>query len=571
MTLVEDYNLGMSVRINRERIVFSIVILILVLNAFIWGSQKEGFHGDELYSYHFICNVQYPGINSDRENEKYLNNWHDSQYYRDYFIISEEERFNIKGVFDSIKQDVHPPVFYILLDIIVSLFFPNRFSKWSGILLNMLFYLLTLTILYLFSKKMLRSEKWALTTTALYGISSGAVSTIVFIRMYMVLTAVSVLTFYLHFLLWEKVFEIEDNSLSRRKSIMLMIEIGVSVVLGILTHYYYLIFIFFISLFMVLWFLMNGKIRMMFTYAGWILTSVLVSLIIWPDIIWDLVGGYRGTEAIDNMKNANGWNDSIIEFIKVAYNQVFGISVKYIFAIIVLLVLISIMNMLFRIKCIKKKDCIVFIFERKEKKETLEIKIDYRYIVELHIIFVILFTFIIVSIIAPFKTNRYIFNILPLVFIVIAFILKEYIDMTGLGNSTYFCIIVGVVSLLIVLATHGSNAENNLYKKDKESRRVIQAYNTCPCVMVTDHNRRYFSCTSSIYLMDLQNTFVVNADEIDELVNAFPRGYPEQILCFVDKQLDVDSIVSDIEEQTGYKKHNKITDASGMPVYIFGR
>ena len=567
---MEYYHLRMGKKIDMKKIVFSIVILILIVNAFIWGSHKEGFHGDELYSYHFICNVKYPGINSDRENGKYLNNWHDSQYYRDYFIISENERFDIKGVIDSIKQDVHPPVFYILLDIMVSLFFPSRFSKWSGIFLNILFYLLTLIILYLFAKKMLRSEKWALTTTALYGISSGAVSTIVFIRMYMVLTAFSVLTLYLHFLLWEKIFE-TDNKISKKNSIKLMIEIGLTSVLGTLTHYYFLIFLFFISLFMTLWFIMKIKIKMMFTYTGVILTSVLMSLIIWPDIVYDLFGGYRGTEAIDSMKNTQEWHDSTIEFLKIAYNQVFGIPMKLILEIIALLIVISIVNALFRIKCINNKESISFIFERKEKKQAIEIRIDYRYIVEVHMIFVILFTFIIISIIAPYKTNRYIFNILPLAFLVIAFILKVYIDMTGLGNNTYFCIIIGVISLFIVLATYGSNRENYLYKNDAESRIALQAYNNCPCIMVADHNRRYFSCTSSVYLLDLQKVFVVNADEIDKLDTAFPEGYPEQILCFIDKQLNVDSIVSGIKEQTGYKNHNTITVASGMPVYTFSR
>ena len=92
------------------------------MNIVYWGTCKEGYFGDELYSFQFICQTEYPSINANRQEANYLNNWHSSEYYQDYFTISDEEAFDFIGVYNSIKKDVHPPLYYILLMIMCSLF-----------------------------------------------------------------------------------------------------------------------------------------------------------------------------------------------------------------------------------------------------------------------------------------------------------------------------------------------------------------------------------------------------------------------------------------------------------------
>lgn len=176
-----------------ETIILIVLLMIVTGNAFYWGRQKIGFHGDELYSHHFICCTDHPSINANRKEKPYLNNWHEASYYKDYLTISKSESFDTVGVIKSIKKDAHPPIFYILLELTISMFFPGRFTKWGGITLNLFFFILTLITLYMLSKRLLRSRLWGMVITFVYGISIGAVSTVVFIRMYMVLSAVTVL------------------------------------------------------------------------------------------------------------------------------------------------------------------------------------------------------------------------------------------------------------------------------------------------------------------------------------------------------------------------------------------
>lgn len=110
--------------------VFTLIVFVLILvNAVYWSACKEGFTGDELYSYQFVSVVDYPSINADRGGETYLNRWHDSSYYTDYLTISDDEAFDISGTYQSIIEDVHPPLYYIFLEVFNSLFLETFFQN----------------------------------------------------------------------------------------------------------------------------------------------------------------------------------------------------------------------------------------------------------------------------------------------------------------------------------------------------------------------------------------------------------------------------------------------------------
>ena len=45
---------------------FIFILFLQVISIAYWGNIKEGYFGDELYSYQFVCQTDYPSINSDR-------------------------------------------------------------------------------------------------------------------------------------------------------------------------------------------------------------------------------------------------------------------------------------------------------------------------------------------------------------------------------------------------------------------------------------------------------------------------------------------------------------------------
>lgn len=150
---------------------------------------------------------------------------------------------NFRPVYENQKNDVHPPLFYLLLRICME-FAKNHFSKWTGIALNIIIYAFITTFIYLILKRLFKeeNEKASKIKSSILAFVSSimlcSISNVIYIRMYALSTLNVLITLFLHIKL------LEAKSVNPK----LLILIGVSVLAGILTHYYYLFFIFFLYL-----------------------------------------------------------------------------------------------------------------------------------------------------------------------------------------------------------------------------------------------------------------------------------------------------------------------------------
>ena len=136
-------------------------------------------------------------------------------------------------------MDVHPPLFYILVHTISS-FFPEVFSKWFVGSIQIVFALLTLWM----SRKIIRSmgidERTNFLFSILFLFSNGIWSSVTFFRMYMMAMFFVTATEYVFIEI------IKKRSIDIKSQIaMILVVIG-----GTMTHYYYLIYLFFICLVM---------------------------------------------------------------------------------------------------------------------------------------------------------------------------------------------------------------------------------------------------------------------------------------------------------------------------------
>lgn len=526
------------------------LIITLVINAIYWGTQKKGFMGDELGSHHFVCNVDYPSINGDREDERYVYSWHDSDYYNDYLTVSEDERFDITGVWESIKEDVHPPLFFIFLEITLS-FLPNHFTKWGGISLNIVFFILTLIILYCFAKRLLRSEIWAMVTTVLYGISTGAMSTVVFIRMYMLLTAITILFLYIHYLIWNAVLE----GHAAKKQYLLIAVGGLTLALGILTHYYFLVFGFFTCAFMVLGLMLKKKFKVMLAYAGVMLGALGLSVLVWNEIYLDLITSSRGEEAVAGALNTSEWFGLISEYAVLILGEISGIPFLCFAAGLVVLVVVYIILIL------------------RSGEEGAEDRFDQRHMIFYLMIVAVIMDAVIIAIVAPYRSGRYICNLLPAIILILVFSIKGVTDKITTGKArTITGIIIGVGALVVVASGYYIHDVGYLFSYYEQVGETLKDYHDHPVLLVTDRNKRYTSTASSYFLRDFPKTYVVVAQMDDHLEEAFNEASREvdmsEFVCFVASTLDTDSTVARICELTGCENLGNIGEIEAAKIYV---
>lgn len=135
---------------KKEIIIVAIILLIQTIVFVVAGIQKSYLHMDEALS---IALTHYDKLYI-QDNEDFFNTWHNSEYYKDYMTIDEEEKNNFKPVYENQKNDVHPPLYYLLLRIAEN-FNIGSFSKWPAIILNIIIYLFTTVFMYLIIKKLL--------------------------------------------------------------------------------------------------------------------------------------------------------------------------------------------------------------------------------------------------------------------------------------------------------------------------------------------------------------------------------------------------------------------------------
>lgn len=267
---------------------FLLLLLLQLLLLIYYGNRKSGFHEDELYSYYSTNKTAGLFIN-DRE-------WLDRDSYRNDFVVLPGEQFRYRVVKQMQSWDVHPPFYYYILHTVCSLF-PGVFSKWLGIAVNLIafvpcFFLLA-GIVYEIAGKGEKGLRLAFLTCLLWGGSAAVISGVMFIRMYQWMTLFVLLCAWLHV-----------RAVRRQKfGLSFLIPVGITVFLGFLTQYFYMVFHFFLGAAFCVYLLSRKKIRALLSYGAVCALSFGLAVLYYPASLSHIFRGYRGTEAMDEFAN----------------------------------------------------------------------------------------------------------------------------------------------------------------------------------------------------------------------------------------------------------------------------
>lgn len=88
----------------------------------------------------------------NQDFSKHTNKWELSEVYKDYITVGADERFDYASVYYNQTMDVHPPLYYFILNT-VSSFFAGSFSKWYGIGINLAIFPIIQIMLFALCKK----------------------------------------------------------------------------------------------------------------------------------------------------------------------------------------------------------------------------------------------------------------------------------------------------------------------------------------------------------------------------------------------------------------------------------
>ncbi|MBR5578884.1 MAG: hypothetical protein IKW28_07815 [Lachnospiraceae bacterium] len=297
------------------------ILMLQVLTAVYFCNKKSGFHYDEYYSY-YSTNKTYGLVPGDRA-------WKDTKEILSEFMVREGEGWRFGLVKEMQGFDVHPPFYYYVLHGVCSLF-PGSFSKWSGLGINLVLFIISYFLLAAIGSRVFSDNKrMTLLLCLLYGFQPGVLSGITFIRMYMLLTV-----WCMAVTLWHAEFWKRGLRLTKGKAAVLFLL----VFLGFLTHYYFLVFLFFLCAFTCLaewWGRKNLKGSIL--YGVVVCAAIMAGIAYYPASLRHILRGYRGTEAAGAFFDLKNTGMRLGFFADLMNDSVFGGSLELLLILLILL------------------------------------------------------------------------------------------------------------------------------------------------------------------------------------------------------------------------------------------
>lgn len=506
-----------------------VLILILQVGVRIYaGTKKNYIHIDEGYSYG-LMNYNKVEI---MQNEDFYDHWHEGSYYKDYLTISKEEAKDLTPVYENQKNDVHPPLFYLLLRIAAS-FTIGEFSIWTGITLNIFIFILSSLLVYAITYQLTKNRKMSLLTTLISGLTMASIDTTMFIRMY-ALNALNLLI-----LAYWHVKHYEDEKLTWKE----LLPLGIAAVIGSLTHYYYLIFLGIIYILYMIRYISKKNWKNVISYTITMILAAVVSLLIFPYSFAHMFMGYRGQGAMDNLKHIETMWRSLGGYLGILNNSAFnGVLV---FLIIGILGIVA-------YKLIKNRKITIQIQNKK-----------IWYIAIPTIIY-----FLLVALVSPYIEVRYIIPVCPLFIILVIYLVKVVLEKIA-NTKIAMRILVGIFVVMLILPHVLHLPIKYLYTEWGAVVNRVSTQDNLPTIYLLNMNDNRFM--DDLYLFSMINkSYQVDVEKcsVEHLKQIFSQvDTKDGVLVFIGANIDNDKYIERVKQATNLKNSEFVEKMNACFIY----
>ncbi len=358
----------MGKRIKKYRWQLLIIALIIVIQ-FAFAFQKEGYHMDELISFE-MANAEYnpwivpkqpvgrlakymqeeieadsfgeklsniaetvTDVLKNRGNSKMLSYkadvydepiWITREQFQNYLTTDGTDNFNYLSVYFNVKDDNHPPVHFMLLHTVSSIF-KGEIHPIMGCIINILLSVGCAIVIMkcglLLDQHNITKEgngaKMGMLAAVFYGCSQASIATMLLIRMYGLLTFLCLLTFYIHMKKWF------GNSFDKKNIGLIFVT-----ALGFWTQYFFLFYCISLSLMICIGLLKEKRKKEFCVYIRTMIIAAIIGVVCFPFAISDVFSSSRGVEALNNLRGGiSAYAERLENFGSILLNRCFGDAV----------------------------------------------------------------------------------------------------------------------------------------------------------------------------------------------------------------------------------------------------
>ena len=495
-----------------------LVFIMVSSVCFMFSCRKEGMFIDEIYTYG-LSNSSFAPFLADIKGGSMNGTVFTREELLDYVIVTGEEGFDFSSVYYNQVHDVHPPLYYWLFNIVSSVS-RGGFSKWTGLVLDYVIYMLSLLVLYKLVIRLGGSTFNACAAAVLYGLSVIGLSTMLMIRMYVLLTLLTLVLVWL------------IACLMREFRPKYCVLIGLTLLAGLMTQYYFVFYAFFLCAAYVIYALIKRQYKALAWFIPCALAGALSLLILFPACLDHLFSGalVSGDSAMDNLKNFAQYPARLRTFIGAA---VHGLKASIYTALAAVIAL-------------------VLLF-----KKVISAGKEHRLCMD-WFVFIIpaVVTFVLVAVISPVDEARYIYNLIPVFVLTVSFLLYLLEESAGdFGNKEKITALVFLCIAALALWEARCAPPDYLYPEYDEYDALAAEHAHEPCVYFTDNYSAPMT-QDFLQLIIFDDVYVTDTKSLDGMLDYI--GDSDEAVVYIDisefwsSGYDADEVLAGISAASDY-------------------
>lgn len=475
--------------------------------------------------------------------------WITSGQFRDYVTVDGSDAFDYLSVYFNVKDDNHPPVHFMLLHTMSSLF-SGTLSPWLGCTINLICVGITLWLLLRLGRQLSeifgmeeQGRLLGILAVLLYGLSTGALASVLLIRMYCLLSCLCVALLSMHVEKWK------EHGFDRSNKGLIAIT-----VLGFLTQYFFLFYCILLAAVTAAGLLCSKRMRELWIYIRSMVVAAVIGLVLFPFAIADVFSSGRGVEALDNLTSGfAGYGARLLAFARILADRTVG-------------------DMLLGAGCATAVVLAVVLWYRRHRGQELSMSREVRGILCMLIIPVVGY-YLLASRMSPYLVDRYVMPMFPMIALLFALLLcclgKRLAKASGWKER-----LVGIGLMALILVVQGlrlaSYDGEYLYRGYGQQEQLAEEYASLPCICVYAGVGYYENLPE---FMHYDRTLLVTAEELAERKDVDSLRMLDRVVVLIKPGVEEETVSSVLREKYGMEPEETLFSEGvhGDNIYLYVR
>uniref|UniRef100_UPI004055A02B hypothetical protein n=1 Tax=Acetatifactor sp. TaxID=1872090 RepID=UPI004055A02B len=460
--------------------------------------------------------------------------WISAEEFADYITVQDGDAFNYLSVYFNVKDDNHPPLHFMLLHTMSSLFRGSA-APMVGCVINIAAVAGVAILLMWLGNRLAVSlcmEEYkrmiGMLAALCYVLSAGALATTLLIRMYAMLTFFCMAFFALHVKKWSEKKFASDNK------ILIMVTI-----MGFLTQYFFLFYCLVLAAVTAVLLWKEKRTKELLVYIRSMIISAVIGVGLFPFSIADVFSSGRGVEALNNLSQGlAGFGERIGAFWRILGENTFGM---------LMLCTVLVIALTWAVMCA--------VFRRPDRKS------EKKPLLWMLTIPMVGF-FLLAARMSPYLVDRYIMPLFP--FVVLSGILLLFglavkvAEKCNCKNIIFvFCGCLLFCQLWNVIRYDGEY----LYSGYEIQTQMAESMSEYPCICVYDGVGYY---ENLVEFAGYEKTLLVTKPELENRQDIASITELDSLVLLVKTNVDMEQVIEIMEEKYGFVPEKSVIRGVGV-------